>query len=54
MASFIDPRRVLSTPRTEAMVCLQRTPFVVYAICDPVTDLPVYVGQTQNIVSRSS
>ncbi len=52
MASFIDPRRVLSTSRTEAMVCLQRAPFVVYAICDPVTDLPVYVGQTQNIVSR--
>lgn len=25
---------------------------MVYAICDPVTGLPVYVGQTQNIVSR--
>lgn len=52
MASFIDPRHVLTTPRTEARGSFQRAPFVVYAIYDPVTGLPVYVGQTQNIVGR--
>ncbi|MBP0617799.1 GIY-YIG nuclease family protein [Jiella mangrovi] len=38
----------------DASVLVQDAPFVVYAICDPVIDLPVYVGQTGNIVQRFS